>query len=75
MRKGIVRISPTLLVNGFILPNHWHLESIHMNPGDNYAVAVISGNEFPEVVPGGDLKECKVIVHKENITFEIKEIC
>ena len=74
MKKGIVKIDPELLTSGFRLPSHWRLESIHMESGDYYAVAVISGEEFPEVPEGSEPKYCKIIVHKETIQFEIKEV-
>jgi hypothetical protein len=73
VKKGMVRISPRLLTDGFILPSHWHLESIHMDSGDYYAVAIISGPEFPEVPDGSAPKHCEIIVHKETLHFEVKE--
>jgi|GEM_PF-6020864 len=75
-RKGIVQISPELIIYGMKFPEHWILESIHMNKGDGYAVAVISGvgEEFPEVPERSKPKLCKIIVHKENSYYEVKVI-
>ena len=75
MRKGIVKISPELLISGLTFPFYWVLLSIQMNEGDRAATAVISGPEFPEVPDGGEPKECKIIVHKQQeFTFEVKEL-
>ena len=74
MRKGIVKISAELLVSGLQFPVGWEIEHIHMREGDRVATVIISGAEFPEVQEGSDPKECKIIVHKEHIRFEIEEM-
>lgn len=74
MKAGTVKISPELLMGHNEFSKHWKLESIHMNPGDRWAVAVISGYDFPEIPENGIPKECQIVCHVERINYEVKEI-
>jgi hypothetical protein len=75
MGKGIVKITPKLLLSGLgSVPADWEIESIHMNPGDEYATAVITGFDFPEVHEDWHVRECRIIVHTGHTTFEVQEI-
>jgi len=59
-------------MRGLNLPDHWTLESIHMNEASDYAEAVISGHEFPDDADG--IKECKIIVHVERMRFQVEAV-
>jgi len=74
MRKGIVYISRDLLLRGLKIPDHWHVECIHMNEGSTYAIAIISGNEFPEVPVGESPKECRIRITTHEDTYEVLEV-
>jgi len=70
MRKGMVKISKCLLQNLLNFPPGWRIEEMTCIESDDVITAVISGNDFPEMVP---IKQCEIIFHKEFIRLEVKE--
>lgn len=71
MKMGIVKITPILIKDALGFPADWKIESMRMNFNDNCITAVISGSDFPETAID-EIKECEVVIHKENIRFEVK---
>lgn len=69
MKKGIVRISKALIQEALNFPPTWNIEELTLNKDGNSFNAVISGDEFPEVVP---IKECKLIVHTRTSFIEVE---
>lgn len=72
MRKGRVKFSKKLIERALNFPTDWKIEDVYY---DDYNVRfVISGKDFPEVSERGWIKSCEVIIHKENVKFEVKPI-
>jgi hypothetical protein len=76
MRKGIVKISPQLFMDALGFPPDWEIESMSFRNCDGYITAVIGGSGFPEVtnIEGAHIRECRIIVHDKQQTFEVKAI-
>jgi len=78
MRKGLVRISPQLIADALNFPPGWKIENMNMvfNFGNPVIETIISGDEFPEEpnIEGVPIRECRLIVHKAELTYEVKEI-
>ncbi len=70
MRKGIVKISKFIIQESLGFPPDWNIEEMTLNKQGDVFTAVISGSDFPEVVP---IKEVQVIYHKEALHVEVKE--
>jgi hypothetical protein len=73
MRQGIVKITPMLISEALGFPVDWRIESISMNATEDYVTVIISGEDFPEK-ENGTIKECQLIVHVKQTSFEVKEI-
>jgi len=74
MKKGTVQISPELLMRSKDMSELGYIESIHMDKGDDYAIAVIVGYQFPTINNGEDPPLCRVICHQERLRFEVEEV-
>lgn len=79
MRQGRIRMSTKLITDALQFPPDWQIESMSFNKNDPlnpYIDAVISGSDFPETtdIEGAEIKDCQVIIHKENLKFEVKEL-
>lgn len=75
MGKGRVKISKRYLLDALKFPYDWDIESIKFSdngPWKNDIEVIISGSDFPEYIDGA-IKDCQIIIHKENIRFEVKE--
>lgn len=76
MRKGLVRITRQLIEQALRFPTDWKIESMIMRKNsllEPYIEFIISGSDFPEV-EGTKIKECSLIVHKDFISYEVKEV-
>jgi len=75
MKAGKVRISNKLIADVLKFPIQWEIVKISDKPSSMGFTSemIIEGDDFPEVVDG-EIKEVLLIIHKENITFEVKEI-
>ena len=78
MKKGFVRISLKLIQDALNFPIDWQIESMNTVVENGLPVihAIISGNDFPEEskIEGVPIKECRIIIHKEKLTYEVKEV-
>lgn len=78
MRKGFVRITLKLIEDALKFPSDWKIESMStvIENGLPIIHSIISGNDFPEEsnIEGVPIKECRIIVHKEQLTYEVKEL-
>ena len=70
MKKGLVKISRAMLQDLLHFKPDWKIEEITIDQSGTVFNFVVSGSDFPEVVP---LKECEIIFHTENIWVEVKE--
>ena len=77
MRKGLVRITPHVIKEALRFPFDWKIESMNtvIKNGHPIIEAIISGKDFPEEpeLEGVQIKECELIVHAEQLTYEVKE--
>lgn len=73
MKKGCIKISINLIEQSLQLPINWHIESMEMEQGERIVKTVISGEDFPEV-EDGIIQPCNIIVHKEQIQFEVQPL-
>ena len=71
MKKGIVTISKFIIQESLGFPPDWNIEEMTLNKQGDTFTAVISGSDFPEVVPA---KECQLIYHKEALRVEVREV-
>ena len=71
MKKGIVRISKSLVQDALNFPLSWNIEELTLSKDGHVFTAVISGDEFPEVVP---IKECRLVVHTRTSFIEVEQI-
>jgi hypothetical protein len=69
MRAGRVKINLGFFQDLLHFPPDWKIEELSMKDGSDIIDMVISGSDFPEVVP---IQNCELIVHKENVTMEVK---
>jgi len=78
MRKGFVRITPELIKHALKFPIDWKIESMNtvIENGLPIIHTIISGNNFPEEsnIEGVPIKECRITVHKEQLSYEVKEV-
>ena len=69
MRKGIVGIHKSVIQDALGFPHDWDIEEMTLDKQGVFT-AIISGDDFPEVVP---VKKCQLIYHKESFHVEVKE--
>ena len=76
MRQGRIRMSTKFITDALRFPADYEIESMSFKPGDKYILAVISGSDFPETtdIEGTEIKDCQIIIHKESLRFEVKEL-
>ena len=73
MRKAYLRITNHLIKEALQFPVEWEIEKIAPDtPG--VSVMLISGPDFPKVNKDGEIKDVQLIIHKEEIRFEVNEI-
>lgn len=70
MNAGKVEISKKLLFDLFQFPILWDI--VDATVKEHTIEFTFTGEEFPEVIDS-KIKECFMIIHKENISFEVKE--
>lgn len=76
MKAGKVKVSNKLINEALQFPDDWHIIDIKRDTNSNSDVFImtISGAAFPDWENDQEPKECRVIIHKENLRFEVKEI-
>ena len=78
MKKGFVRITPELIQDALEFPGDWKIESMNtvIENGLPIIHTIISGSDFPEEsnLESVPIKECRIIIHKEQLIYEVKEV-
>ena len=70
MRKGKVKIALIMIKKALNFPDNWEIEKVEMSDNGQVLNMIISGDDFPEVIP---IKECNIIIHKECTKIEVEE--
>lgn len=73
MRKGRVRITNELIAQALKFSPGWIIEEIKPTERSGESEMLISGYDFPETDSDKDAKDVKLICHKEDINWEVKE--
>ena len=73
-KTGSIKISKFFVHDALRFPLDWEIETLKFSKFEDVGEMIISGPEFPETEEGSPIPECKIIIHKEFLRFEVKKI-
>jgi len=74
MGAGRVRITNRLIADALGFPDDWEIKSIEpLDMTTGVSEMLVIGPEFPSVNNRGDAEDVKLIIHTEQLTFEVEK--